>query len=137
MIVKILPPTSRKTEDELQVTQVVTENGTSTLVVDSPKSMINLKSDTEAIPYDPQEIREHYRQRPLKVLRRIFAVLRPTLSFVFGLWWDNRRGIVVKKDPRRAVQLRELLTKLGPAYIKIGQALSTRPDLVPPTYLEE
>ncbi|MFO0140899.1 MAG: ABC1 kinase family protein, partial [Aphanizomenon sp.] len=28
-------------------------------------------------------------------------------------------------------------TKLGPAYIKIGQALSTRPDLVPPIYLEE
>ncbi|MFM6201837.1 MAG: AarF/UbiB family protein, partial [Dolichospermum sp.] len=27
--------------------------------------------------------------------------------------------------------------KLGPAYIKIGQALSTRPDLVPPVYLEE
>jgi predicted unusual protein kinase regulating ubiquinone biosynthesis (AarF/ABC1/UbiB family) len=36
-----------------------------------------------------------------------------------------------------AIQLRELLTKLGPAYIKIGQALSTRPDLVPPIYLEE
>jgi predicted unusual protein kinase regulating ubiquinone biosynthesis (AarF/ABC1/UbiB family) len=44
---------------------------------------------------------------------------------------------VVKNDRRRAVQLRELLTKLGPAYIKIGQALSTRPDLVPPIYLEE
>ncbi|MDH6098979.1 AarF/ABC1/UbiB kinase family protein [Anabaenopsis sp. FSS-46] len=137
MIVKTLSPTSRKTEDEPQVTPVVTENGISTLVVDSPKSMINQKSDTEAIPYDPQEIREHYRQRPLKVVRRIFAVLGPTLSFLFGLWWDNRRGIVVKKDPRRAVQLRELLTKLGPAYIKIGQALSTRPDLVPPAYLEE
>jgi predicted unusual protein kinase regulating ubiquinone biosynthesis (AarF/ABC1/UbiB family) len=26
---------------------------------------------------------------------------------------------------------------LGPAYIKVGQALSTRPDLVPPLYLEE
>jgi predicted unusual protein kinase regulating ubiquinone biosynthesis (AarF/ABC1/UbiB family) len=29
------------------------------------------------------------------------------------------------------------LTKLGPAYIKVGQALSTRPDLVPPVFLEE
>ena len=53
------------------------------------------------------------------------------------MWWDNQRGIVVKNDRRRAIQLRELLTQLGPAYIKIGQALSTRPDLVPPVYLEE
>jgi len=30
-----------------------------------------------------------------------------------------------------------MLTNLGPAYIKIGQALSTRPDLVPPVYLDE
>jgi predicted unusual protein kinase regulating ubiquinone biosynthesis (AarF/ABC1/UbiB family) len=30
-----------------------------------------------------------------------------------------------------------MLTNLGPAYIKIGQALSTRPDLVPPIFLEE
>jgi predicted unusual protein kinase regulating ubiquinone biosynthesis (AarF/ABC1/UbiB family) len=29
------------------------------------------------------------------------------------------------------------LTGLGPAYIKVGQALSTRPDLVPPVFLEE
>ncbi|MDB9374194.1 ABC1 kinase family protein [Nodularia sphaerocarpa] len=136
MIVKTFPPTSRKTEDEPQVTEVFTENGKSTLVVPSPKR-INQKLETEAILYDPQEIGAYYRQRPLKVLQRIFAVLGPTISFVFGLWWDSRRGIAVKKDQRRAVQLRELLTKLGPAYIKIGQALSTRPDLVPPAYLEE
>ncbi|TVP56642.1 MAG: AarF/ABC1/UbiB kinase family protein [Nodularia sp. (in: Bacteria)] len=137
MIVKTFPPTSRQTEDEPQVTEVLTENGKSTLVVRSPKRIINQDLETDAILYDPQEIKEYYRHRPLKVLRRIFAVLGPTLSFVFGLWWDSRRGIVVKKDRRRAVQLRELLTKLGPAYIKIGQALSTRPDLVPPAYLEE
>ena len=37
----------------------------------------------------------------------------------------------------RAVQLREKLTKLGPAFVKVGQALSTRPDLLPGRYLEE
>jgi predicted unusual protein kinase regulating ubiquinone biosynthesis (AarF/ABC1/UbiB family) len=70
-------------------------------------------------------------------MQRILTVLKPTISFAFGLWWDKQWGILVKNEQRRAIQLRELLTKLGPAYIKIGQALSTRPDLVPPVYLEE
>jgi len=34
-------------------------------------------------------------------------------------------GRTVENQRRRAIQLRELLTQLGPAYIKIGQALST------------
>ncbi|WP_414543155.1 ABC1 kinase family protein [Nostoc sp. CCY0012] len=138
MIVKTLPPNSQPTEGETLVTEVVPENGNPALVVRSPKLIIAQKSEPETtILYNPEEIREHYSRRPLQVLRRIIAVLRPTLSLVFGLWWDSRRGINVKADRRRAVQLRDLLTKLGPAYIKIGQALSTRPDLVPPTYLEE
>jgi predicted unusual protein kinase regulating ubiquinone biosynthesis (AarF/ABC1/UbiB family) len=37
----------------------------------------------------------------------------------------------------RAAELRELLTRLGPAFIKLGQVLSTRPDLVPQAYLDE
>jgi len=37
----------------------------------------------------------------------------------------------------RAVALRERLVELGPAYIKLGQVLSTRPDLVSPAYVRE
>jgi len=37
----------------------------------------------------------------------------------------------------RAVALRERLVELGPAYIKLGQVLSTRPDLVSPAYVKE
>jgi predicted unusual protein kinase regulating ubiquinone biosynthesis (AarF/ABC1/UbiB family) len=87
--------------------------------------------------YDPIALAAYYKKRPLQVLQRIFKVLAPSLSFAFGLWFDSKRGVIVKNDQRRASQLRELLTGLGPAYIKIGQALSTRPDLVPPVYLEE
>jgi aarF domain-containing kinase len=35
------------------------------------------------------------------------------------------------------VELRTILTRLGPTFVKIGQGLSTRPDLCPPEYLEE
>ncbi len=32
--------------------------------------------------------------------------------------------------------LRKILTELGPFYVKIGQLLSTRPDLLPPEYIK-
>ncbi|MDZ8089926.1 MAG: AarF/ABC1/UbiB kinase family protein [Nostoc sp. DedQUE12b] len=150
MIVKTLPPSSRPIQEdssngtnsrgELDVIDIVPENGTSSLVVRSPRLLAAQQLRTTDQPetlYDPVVIAAHYQNRPLQVVRRIFAVLGPALSFAFGLWSDSKRGIVVKNDRRRATQLRVLLTKLGPAYIKIGQALSTRPDLVPPVYLEE
>ena len=37
----------------------------------------------------------------------------------------------------RAVAFRKRLVELGPAYIKLGQVLSTRPDLLPPAYIKE
>ncbi|WP_375498558.1 ABC1 kinase family protein [uncultured Nostoc sp.] len=150
MIVKTLPPSSRPIQEdssngtnsrgELDVIDIVPEDGTPSLVVRSPRLLAAQQLRITAQPetlYDPVVIAAHYQNRPLQVVRRIFAVLGPALSFAFGLWSDSKRGIVVKNDRRRATQLRVLLTKLGPAYIKIGQALSTRPDLVPPVYLEE
>jgi predicted unusual protein kinase regulating ubiquinone biosynthesis (AarF/ABC1/UbiB family) len=101
-----------------------------------------LESDREIVKpellrYDPAAIAAHYKKKPLEVLGRIFTVIFPSLSFALGVWWDKKRGVSEQNQQKRAVQLKELLTKLGPAYIKIGQALSTRPDLVSPAYLEE
>ncbi|MEO0948337.1 MAG: AarF/ABC1/UbiB kinase family protein, partial [Cyanobacteria bacterium J06641_5] len=87
--------------------------------------------------YDPARIDAYYRNRLPQVVRRLFALLVPTVSFAIGLLLDKFTDAGDRNESKRAVQLRELLTQLGPAYIKIGQALSTRPDLVPPTYLEE
>jgi ubiquinone biosynthesis protein len=39
--------------------------------------------------------------------------------------------------PERAAAFRKRLVELGPAYVKLGQVLSSRADLLPPTYIEE
>jgi predicted unusual protein kinase regulating ubiquinone biosynthesis (AarF/ABC1/UbiB family) len=89
------------------------------------------------IHYDPLELVAFYRSRIWEVWGRIIALIWSFLGLVLGLWWDKRTGSSEKQQRRRAVQLRETLTRLGPAYIKVGQALSTRPDLLPPVFLEE
>ncbi len=35
------------------------------------------------------------------------------------------------------VRLRQALTALGPTFVKLGQILSTRPDLLPPSFIDE
>src|SRR5256714_13053698 len=40
-------------------------------------------------------------------------------------------------SPEKAVAFRKRLVELGPAYIKLGQVLSTRPDLIPENYVRE
>lgn len=149
MMVKTLPPSSRTSQEdsrggELSVIEVVAEQSTQKVIKSAEasrqprhKARVMAGLEPETVLYDPVEIETQYNGQFLQVIRRIFTVLKPILAFILGLWWDKRWGTLVKNERRRAVQLRDLLTKLGPAYIKIGQALSTRPDLVPPIYLEE
>ena len=42
-----------------------------------------------------------------------------------------------EKGANRAARLREALEELGPTFAKLGQILSTRPDLIPPDVVEE
>ncbi|HEY9888269.1 MAG TPA: AarF/UbiB family protein, partial [Candidatus Obscuribacterales bacterium] len=90
----------------------------------------------EDLSYDPDAINAYYSRRPWSVIGRLLTVLGPFTYFMVQSWWY--RGNPSEKIQRRQAQrLRDLLTDLGPAYIKIGQALSTRPDLVPPIFLDE
>lgn len=91
----------------------------------------------ESWRYNPDVINEHFRRRPLQVMGRLINIIFPFAALTIGLWWDRVRKKSLKNSPKRAIQLRDIITNLGPTYIKIGQALSTRPDLVPPVYMEE
>ncbi len=42
-----------------------------------------------------------------------------------------------ERDEVLAVRLRLALTELGPTFVKLGQMLSTRPDLLPPVFICE
>jgi predicted unusual protein kinase regulating ubiquinone biosynthesis (AarF/ABC1/UbiB family) len=96
-----------------------------------------LNPEAVAQTYDPNGIAAYYRRRPLQVWGRFISIFWTFFLFLASLWWDRSTRQTERNEVRRAVRLREILTRLGPAYIKVGQALSTRPDLVPPSYLEE
>lgn len=93
--------------------------------------------DPESWRYHPDVINAYYRSRPFQVLGRLIEIILPLIFFAFRLWTDKISGRLERNQQKRAIQLREMLTNLGPTYIKVGQALSTRPDLVPPAYLQE
>ncbi len=100
-------------------------------VSSQPQSIASLET------YDPEFICRYYRWRLPQVIKRFLEIFWPLFWFVLCLRWDELRGCANRNVPRRAVQLRQILTQLGPTFIKVGQALSTRPDLVRKDYLEE
>jgi predicted unusual protein kinase regulating ubiquinone biosynthesis (AarF/ABC1/UbiB family) len=87
--------------------------------------------------YDAKAIARYYRYRPWAVIWRAFSIIwffsRFVLSLKFDEWFDQAE----RNKFKRASQLREMLTRLGPTFIKVGQALSTRPDLVRKDFLDE
>jgi len=87
--------------------------------------------------YNPEEIARNYRYRPWLVLWRAFTIIWFFGGFILSLKLDEWRNCVEQNKLKRATQLRELLTRLGPTFIKVGQALSTRPDLVRKDFLDE
>ncbi|KAM5562114.1 putative aarF domain-containing protein kinase [Rosa sericea] len=87
--------------------------------------------------YDISIIGAIYRRKPLVVFRRLLQI-----ALTFGYWFALRfiDAQMERSDQMfevRAAELRQILVELGPAYIKIAQAISSRPDLIPPSYVDE
>lgn len=92
---------------------------------------------TQLNRYSSDAIARHYRFRPWLVWGRTIKIIWFFAGFFFGLKWDEWFNRVEENRQKRAIQLRQMLTNLGPTFIKVGQALSTRPDLIRKDFLEE
>ncbi|OKH44470.1 hypothetical protein NIES2101_28305 [Calothrix sp. HK-06] len=92
---------------------------------------------TQLIRYSPDAVASYYRFRPWRVWARAIKIIWNFVGFILGLKSDEWFDRVEQNKLKRATQLRMMLTKLGPTFIKVGQALSTRPDLIRKDFLEE
>jgi len=92
--------------------------------------------------YSPQEVRKKVFRQPFaafQVVQRMLQMITELGGFALALQSDQRLGI--EDDPEtvkiRAQNLREMLSRLGPAFVKAGQVLANRPDIVREDYMNE
>ena len=84
---------------------------------------------------------------------RLSEIAQVAVRHGFGYWFDPRRArdLLPRRGrpaelleaggdlapSRRGQHLREMLDELGPTFVKFGQLLSTRPDILPPDIIAE
>ncbi|MGZ4372172.1 MAG: ABC1 kinase family protein [Gaiellaceae bacterium] len=87
-------------------------------------------------------------QTATRNLGRLSEIAQVAVRHGFGYWFDSHR--LTDLFPRRSARdevdgqpsqrgqhLREMLDELGPTFVKFGQLLSTRPDVLPPDIINE
>lgn len=108
------------------------------------------------VVYDVDALQRYFSVRPDVVLSRVLQFAREGTLMVTGILFDKIAtsvdGLLVRtkvREPRwllerthkrskqRAVALRGAITRLGPAMIKLGQAVASRPDLVSAAIVRE
>ena len=105
---------------------------------------VSISESELPLTYEPAHISVVWSKHPRCVMARLFTIASHTLPFGARLaldWIAHRREEPShERDARhaaRAAELRGLLTDLGPTFIKAGQMLSIRPDLLPPPAVYE
>ena len=77
--------------------------------------------------FDKEKLLRFFRRRPGQVATRLATVIRVGTKLL-RLW--RREDKLPPEERTRAAALRTALARLGPVFVKIGQTLSQRPDLI-------
>ena len=97
--------------------------------------------------YDPDAADDFYEKRPMKSIGRFLQIASKSSRFILDTTFLDEKGSHEKStsqasdlgatagmtelERKRSKELVDLITALGPTFIKVGQALSTRTDLLP------
>lgn len=117
--------------------------------IQAEKDRKSIREEDFPLVYDGDSLEIYWSQHMGIVASRVGEVVVSSIPFILKIVSASVRSYLSspseaesqqrKLDGQRAlaVQLRELLVSLGPAFIKLGQVLSTRPDLFPTPVLQE
>ena len=87
--------------------------------------------------YDIPAMREYWSERPLASARRAGGLVAKLSAWALSVLSDVATGNVETNSRKRAAAMRDLISEQGPAFVKVGQAIAIRPDLLPQAYLDE
>lgn len=86
--------------------------------------------------YDPAVLADMFKSRRGELNARALVISGSLGAFVSSIARDWATGSLERSAAQRGAQLTRILTSLGPSFVKLGQALSLRPDLLPKPYVE-
>ncbi|KAF5839993.1 ABC1 family-domain-containing protein [Dunaliella salina] len=110
------------------------------------KAVVSQAEEMDSPAYDAKANNQYWERRPVPFVARLIVIGAELTrwyarSMLLKLRLIPQRydkaGSPAQGTPTPASLMKDMLCRLGPAFIKIGQALSSRPDLLPPDYLVE
>jgi hypothetical protein len=93
--------------------------------------------DKLPLQYDPIILQAYFSSRPGAVAQRTWQLMTSFGGFMLRVAGDVLAKRVKEREVERAAELREIISSLGPFFIKLGQALSIRPDILSPRAMVE
>ncbi len=101
--------------------------------------LVDVRQGSDSLPkeYNAEKLDAYFDARPGAVATRFFQLLSCSSGFLGSLIWDALNGKIKENEVKRASELRDTIASLGPFFIKLGQALSIRPDILSPKAMVE